>query len=106
MRRRFADASPEPAAAWAEYGAAQPMGRLGTAEECAAAALWLVSPEASFVTGIAPPVDGGFTAMWRRADADHDHPRRRLRHPVPAAARAGRARRHGPPPRLLRRRTG
>jgi len=63
MLRRFADASPEPAAAWAEYGAAQPMGRFGTAEECAAAALWLVSSEASFVTGIALPVDGGFTAM-------------------------------------------
>src|SRR5205823_5279117 len=45
------------------YGAAQPLGRLGTAEECAAAALWLVSPEASFVTGVALPVDGGFTAM-------------------------------------------
>jgi len=63
MLRRFADASPEPAAAWTEYSAAQPMGRLGTPEECAAAALWLVSPEASFVTGIALPVDGGFTAM-------------------------------------------
>jgi NAD(P)-dependent dehydrogenase (short-subunit alcohol dehydrogenase family) len=63
MLHRFADAMPDPAAAWAEYSAAQPMGRLGTVEECAAAALWLVSPEASFVTGIALPVDGGFTAM-------------------------------------------
>src|SRR5207302_1695601 len=42
---------------------AQPMRRLGTPEECAAAALWLVSPEAGFVTGVALPVDGGFTAM-------------------------------------------
>jgi NAD(P)-dependent dehydrogenase (short-subunit alcohol dehydrogenase family) len=63
MLRQFADAMPDPAAAWAAYGAAQPLGRLGTAEECAAAALWLVSPEASFVTGVALPVDGGFTAM-------------------------------------------
>ena len=63
MLRRFADAMPDPAAAWAQYGAAQPLGRLGTPEECAAAALWLVSPEASFVTGVALPVDGGFTAM-------------------------------------------
>jgi NAD(P)-dependent dehydrogenase (short-subunit alcohol dehydrogenase family) len=63
MLRRFADAMPDPAAAWSRYGAAQPMGRLGTAEECADAALWLVSPEASFVTGVALPVDGGFTAM-------------------------------------------
>jgi len=58
-----ADAMPDPAAAWTEYRVAQPMGRLGTPEECAAAALWLVSPEAGFVTGVALPVDGGFTAM-------------------------------------------
>src|SRR5213082_4083241 len=63
MLRQFADAMPDPAAAWAGYGAAQPLGRLGTPEECAEAALWLVSPEASFVTGVALPVDGGFTAM-------------------------------------------
>ena len=63
MLRRFADAMPDPAAAWTEYRAAQPMRRLGTPEECAAAALWLVSPEAGFVTGVALPVDGGFTAM-------------------------------------------
>jgi NAD(P)-dependent dehydrogenase (short-subunit alcohol dehydrogenase family) len=53
---------PDPAAAWRAYETAQPMGRLGTAEECADAALWLVSDEASFVTGVALPVDGGFTA--------------------------------------------
>ena len=63
MLRHFADAMPDPDAAWAAYAAAQPLGRLGTAEECAAAALWLVSSEASFVTGVALPVDGGFTAM-------------------------------------------
>jgi len=63
MLRQFADAMPDPAAAWATYGAAQPLGRLGTPEECAEAALWLVSPAASFVTGVALPVDGGFTAM-------------------------------------------
>ena len=63
MLRDFAAAMPDPAAALAAYSAAQPMGRLGTAEECADAALWLVSDEASFVTGVALPVDGGFTAM-------------------------------------------
>ncbi len=63
MLRQFADAMPDPGAARAAYRAAQPLGRLGTPEECAAAALWLVSPEASFVTGVALPVDGGFTAM-------------------------------------------
>ena len=63
MLEEFAATRPDPAAAWASYEAAQPMGRLGTADECAEAALWLVSDEASFVTGVALPVDGGFTAM-------------------------------------------
>lgn len=42
--------------------AAVPMGRLCKAEEAARAALWLASDDASFVTGVALPVDGGFTA--------------------------------------------
>ncbi len=63
MLREFADAMPDPDAAWSEYEGAQPMGRLATPEECAEAALWLVSDQASFVTGVALPVDGGFTAM-------------------------------------------
>jgi len=63
MLERFAGAMPDPEAAWQTYSAAQPMGRLGTPEECADAALWLVSDEASFITGVALPVDGGFTAM-------------------------------------------
>jgi NAD(P)-dependent dehydrogenase (short-subunit alcohol dehydrogenase family) len=41
---------------------AVPMGRLCKAEEVAHAALWLLSDDASFVTGVALPVDGGFTA--------------------------------------------
>ena len=40
----------------------QPIGRLGTADEIAAAAVWLCSPGASFVVGVALPVDGGYTA--------------------------------------------
>jgi NAD(P)-dependent dehydrogenase (short-subunit alcohol dehydrogenase family) len=40
----------------------QPIGRLGTADEIAAAVLWLCSPAASFVVGVALPVDGGYTA--------------------------------------------
>ncbi len=38
------------------------LGRFGRAEEVAAAALFLASDDASFVTGVALPVDGGFTA--------------------------------------------
>src|SRR5919204_4518608 len=40
----------------------QPIGRLGRADEIAAAGLWLYSPGASFVVGVALPVDGGYTA--------------------------------------------
>ena len=41
----------------------QPINRLGTAEEMAAAVLWLCSPAASFVVGVALPVDGGNNAV-------------------------------------------
>ena len=37
-----------------------PIGRIGEAEEIAEAAVWLCSPAASFVLGVALPVDGGY----------------------------------------------
>jgi len=40
----------------------QPIGRMGMPEEVAAAVLWLCSPGASFIVGVALPVDGGFVA--------------------------------------------
>lgn len=39
-----------------------PMGRLGQPEEVAAVAAFLASDAASFVTGVAMPVDGGYSA--------------------------------------------
>jgi len=39
-----------------------PMGRFGVPEDLLGTVLWLLSPAASFVTGITVPVDGGFSA--------------------------------------------
>ena len=59
-------------AAWQAYGdvaeaqrlwaAKHPLGRIATPEEVAAVIAFLASSEASFITGIALPVDGGLTA--------------------------------------------
>ncbi|WP_297160634.1 SDR family NAD(P)-dependent oxidoreductase [Thermogemmatispora sp.] len=43
--------------------ARQPLGRMGRPEEIAAAALYLASDEAAFVTGSALVIDGGWTAI-------------------------------------------
>ncbi len=41
----------------------QPIGRMGQPEEVAAAALYLCSDEASFITGVAYPIDGGSLSL-------------------------------------------
>ncbi|MSR13189.1 MAG: glucose 1-dehydrogenase [Gammaproteobacteria bacterium] len=43
--------------------AQEPMDRLGEPREIADAVAWLLSDEASFVTGVAMPVDGGYAAQ-------------------------------------------
>lgn len=59
MMAAFLDADPQREALLA---ASHPMGRLGKPGEIAAAVSWLLSDEASFVTGIGLPVDGGHSA--------------------------------------------
>lgn len=49
--------------AMAELMKLQPIGRLGEPEEIARAVLWLCSSDASFVTGQALAIDGGYTVQ-------------------------------------------
>lgn len=53
---------PDPAKAYQEMSATQALGRMGSPEEIAAAAVYLASDESAFVTGSALIIDGGFSA--------------------------------------------
>jgi NAD(P)-dependent dehydrogenase (short-subunit alcohol dehydrogenase family) len=46
----------------AQFASMAPMARISDPSEIAAAVVWLCSDEASFVTGISMPIDGGMTA--------------------------------------------
>lgn len=56
----YFQAQPDPAAARAAAGKLHALWRIGRAEEVARAAVYLASDDASFVTGTALVVDGGF----------------------------------------------
>jgi NAD(P)-dependent dehydrogenase (short-subunit alcohol dehydrogenase family) len=62
MLRSFAASSGDEAAL-RRLAAEQPLGRLAEPDECAAAVAFLTSPAARYITGVALPVDGGFTAQ-------------------------------------------
>jgi 2-keto-3-deoxy-L-fuconate dehydrogenase len=53
---------PDPDKAYREMSATQAVGRMGKPDEIAAAALYLASDEAAFVTGSALVIDGGWKA--------------------------------------------
>lgn len=59
---RFLMEQPDPAAARRQMMDRQPLRRLGTPEDIAHAALFLASPEASFISGTELTVDGAVTA--------------------------------------------
>jgi meso-butanediol dehydrogenase / (S,S)-butanediol dehydrogenase / diacetyl reductase len=59
MLQRKLETSADAAALRAAFIAKHPMGRMARSEEVARAALFLASEDASFITGIELPVDGG-----------------------------------------------
>nr|SBP00585.1 2-keto-3-deoxy-L-fuconate dehydrogenase [Nonomuraea gerenzanensis] len=63
---RLLDAADDPEAERAALNARQPMGRLVTAEEVAAAIAYLASPESASTTGTALAVDGGMQGLRLR----------------------------------------
>lgn len=63
--KSFIDMQPDPDAAQASVAGRAPLGRISEPEELAEAALYLVSDEASYVTGTELYVDGGGTLGYR-----------------------------------------
>ncbi len=61
--RRFIDGSADPEKAATMLARSMPIGRMGRADEVAAAILFFASDESSLCTGVALPVDGGLTAQ-------------------------------------------
>jgi 2-keto-3-deoxy-L-fuconate dehydrogenase len=59
---RLLDAADDPSAARAALVARQPLGRLGTPDEVARAAVYLASDDAAFITGTSLVIDGGIAA--------------------------------------------
>jgi 2-keto-3-deoxy-L-fuconate dehydrogenase len=70
---RLLSQSPDPAAERAALDARQPIGRLVTAQEVAAAIAYLANPAAGATTGTALAVDGGMQGLRLRPPGDPTH---------------------------------
>ena len=66
LMREWAGTLPDPAAVLHQQAAMHLVGRMATPEEIADAIVFLASPSASFITGVALPVEGGATLGYRR----------------------------------------
>jgi NAD(P)-dependent dehydrogenase (short-subunit alcohol dehydrogenase family) len=66
LMREWAATLPDPAAVLRGQAAMHLTNRLASAEEIAAAVAFLASADASFITGVCLPVDGGATLGYRR----------------------------------------
>ena len=66
LMRSWAATLPDPDAVLRGQAAMHLTNRLATPEEIAAAIVFLASPAASFITGVALPVEGGATLGYRR----------------------------------------
>lgn len=62
LLERFIEGAPEPEHVRSMMASMNPLPGIPTVEDVAAATLFLASEESRFITGVALPVDGGFTA--------------------------------------------
>jgi NAD(P)-dependent dehydrogenase (short-subunit alcohol dehydrogenase family) len=62
LLKHFIESSPDPDAARAGFQNLNPMPGLVTVDAVAKAALFLVSDDSAFITAVALPIDGGYTA--------------------------------------------
>lgn len=69
LMRSWAETLPDPDAVLRQQAAMHLLDRLASADEIAQAIAFLASPAASFVTGVALPVEGGATLGYRRGPA-------------------------------------
>jgi NAD(P)-dependent dehydrogenase (short-subunit alcohol dehydrogenase family) len=62
LLRHFMENAPDPEGARRGFATLNPMPGMVTVDAVARAALFLVSDDSSFITAVALPIDGGYTA--------------------------------------------